>query len=65
MDTERELRAASYLARVLEDSRSLDAYRDLDSIYRLLVGESDNLTLDVFLPAVHRARGSSAISTPA
>ena len=60
VDTERELRAASYLARVLEDSRSLDAYRDLDSIYRLLVGESANLTLDVFLPAVHRARGSSA-----
>ena len=58
VDPDRELKAAAYLATLVERSGATPAYRDLDALYELFVGKSDNLTVSAMAQAHKRAGGA-------
>jgi hypothetical protein len=58
LDPDRELRAAALLARLVRESDAAQSYAHVDAVYRMLVGRSDNLTVEALAEADESARGS-------
>jgi hypothetical protein len=58
VDPDRELRAATLLARVLSESGASESYEHIDAVYGMLVGPSDNLTVAALAEAEQSAGGS-------